>query len=112
MRRRAARGGRATPPLHSDDNDREQEGRSGGGDAADRGPTHSEAEASKGSPGCGDEDCSGSAGGLVNHIQNSDTVVVGGANGDHSDVAGGVNDHSNSALNRLTMDAYGSSDED
>ena len=111
MRRRAARGGRATPPLDSDDNDGE-EGRTGEGDVG-RGPAHSEVESPKDGP--DGEDCSGgesTAGGLVNHVQNSNSVMVGGANGDHSAIADRVSDHSNSALNRLTMDTYGSSDED
>lgn len=117
MRRRAARGGRATPPLHSDDNDGE-EGRTGEGDAGhDQDPTHSGAGVSKDSPG-GENSSAGASsdGGLANHtIQNSDTVVVGGANDDHSDITDvddRVNNHNNSALNRLSMDAYGSSDED
>ena len=107
MRRRAARGGGATPPLRSDDSDDEREGRSTEG--RDHPPPETDGVHRRGEDGSGGER---SDSGLVNHIHNSETVIVGGASNENNDEVGGANRSSNSALNRLTMDAYGSSDDD
>lgn len=116
MRRRAARGGRDTPPLHSDDSDQEQ---GSGPHANDSTNQHPPRDLENGDPRGNETTQEPSAGGgLADQIHNADTVVVGGANGsdvitngDH-DAVGGASRYSNTALNRLTMDAYGSSDED
>ena len=118
MRRRATRGGRDTPPLHSDDSDREEGSGSRGNDSTSQHPPDLE----NGAPRDNDrsenesspEQSSGS--GLADQIHNANTVVVGGTNGgdiiNNADVAGKAGRYSNTAFDRLTMDAYGSSDED
>ena len=113
MRRRAARGGRDTPPLPSDDSDQEQGSGSRGNNSTSQHPPpnaeseeasrdndHSENESNR-EPNTG-------SGGLVDRIHSGDT------NGSDviTDEVGGANRSSNTALDRLTMDAYGSSDED
>lgn len=135
MRRRAARGGRDTPPLCSDDSDQEQEG--SGPCTNDSTNGHPPADRSEGgAPRDNDSDendeepststssgrTSASGGGVADRIHNADTVIVGGANGgdvvtngDADAVGGASTDRYSStctALDRLTMDAYGSSDED
>ena len=123
MRRRAARGGRDTPPLHSDDSDQEQ---GSGPHANDSTNQHPPAGPENGAPRDNDhssenessrESNLGSAsGGLAGQIHNADAIVGGGASGSdvvsNGDAVGGASRYSNTALDRLTMDAYGSSDED
>ena len=119
MRRRAARGGRATPPLNSDDSDHEGEGRAAV--SQDLNPPVAGSNSDNGTPGMenglgGDGSSNGEhlEFGSANHIQNSETAIVDGARGEgmNGDSVGGVNHSSNTALNRLTLDGYGSSDED
>ena len=120
MRRRAARGGRATPPLNSDDSN-DEEGRAGAGDRSQRPPPGS----GNGTPednnrnGTGDSGTSGehSGSGSTNRIQDSETVIVSnGASNNSSDLVGGANENGeslgNSALTKLTMDAYSSESDD
>ena len=134
MRRKAARGGRDTPPLHSDDSDQEQGTDSGHGGTRTSSstshlpPDHPENGATRDNGSSDDETNQepnsstneGAGGGVADQIHNVDTMVVGGANssnditnGDvmHTDM-GGAGRNSNTALDRLTMDAYGSSDEE
>lgn len=114
MRRRAARGGRDTPPLHSDDSDQEQGSGPHANDSTNQHPPH---DPENGAPRDNETTQEPSAGGGFAQIHD-DTVVVGGANGSdvitngEHDAVGGASRYSNTALNRLTMDAYGSSDED
>lgn len=113
MRRRLTRGGRDTHPLHSDDSDQE-EGRSRNGEH----PRDPEGEHAHNPEGAvlrnnehdeNDSSRDHSSSGLANHIHDSETLVVGGANGDNRDSTGGASKYNNNtALNRLTMDAYDS----
>ena len=125
MRRRAARGGRATPPLNSDDSN-DEEGGTGTGDTSRR-PPGSE----NGTPEANSRDGvldPGSGGGgehsgnrVTNQIQDSETVIVSnGITSNGSDLVGGAvngddsngKSFGNSALTKLTLDAYSSESDD
>ena len=120
MRRRAARGERYTPPLHSDDSDQDEEGDGArGADSTSKHSSNLENEAPRdndqneiesGDPGTTTDS------GLADRVHSTDTVVVGGTNSDdvtnNGDVMDGSNIKGDAALHRLTMDAFGSSDEE
>ena len=119
MRRRAARGGRATPPLNSDDSN-DEEGGAGAGDESRRPPgSGSGTPEENNRNGAGDSGSSGehSGSGTTNRIQDSETMIVGNGETDNSgDLVGGANENGeslgNSALTKLTMDAYSSESDD
>ena len=128
MRRRAARGGRDTPPLHSDDSDQEQEGsgphtnKSTNGHPSPDNPEGGAPRDNDSNENDEEPSTSASGGGVADRIHYADTVIVGGANGSDvvtngdADAVGGAGTSRYSstctALERLTMDAYGSSDDD
>ena len=133
MRRRAARGGRDTPPLRSDDSDQEQEGSgprtndlTNGHPSPDNPeggvPRDNDSDENDEEPSTSSGRTSASGGGVADRIHNADTVIMGGSNssdvvtnGDADAVGGAGSSRYSStctALERLTMDAYGSSDDD